>query len=48
MATIRVRTSPSVSGPWWKRLAWMAVIWGASVAALGMVTLALRWWLKAG
>lgn len=28
------------------RLAWMAAIWTASVAALGIVAFALRWWLK--
>jgi hypothetical protein len=34
--------------PWWKRLAWMAAIWAASVALLGLVSLALRFWLKPG
>jgi hypothetical protein len=32
---------------WWKRLAWMAGIWTASVATLGVVAYAIRWWLKA-
>jgi hypothetical protein len=36
----------SATAPWWKRLAWMAAIWAASVAALGLVSLALRLWLK--
>jgi hypothetical protein len=36
----------SDAAPLWKRLAWMAVIWAASVAALGLVSLALRFWLK--
>ena len=31
--------------PLWKRLAWMAAIWAASVAALGAVTEVLRLWL---
>ncbi|WP_428819746.1 DUF2474 family protein [Microbulbifer sp. MCCC 1A16149] len=29
----------------WKRLAWMAAIWLMSVAALGAISLLLRWWL---
>jgi hypothetical protein len=29
-----------------KKLGWMALIWAASVAALGVVSLLLRWWLK--
>lgn len=29
----------------WKRLAWMAAIWAASVAALGLVAGVLRLWL---
>jgi hypothetical protein len=32
--------------PLWKRLAWMAAIWTASVTALGVVAGVLRWWLK--
>jgi hypothetical protein len=32
--------------PFWRRLSWMVVIWSASVAALGAVSLALRLWLK--
>lgn len=31
--------------PLWRRLAWMAMIWAASVAILGLVTLMLRSWL---
>jgi hypothetical protein len=37
----------SGAAPLWKRLAWMVAIWGVSVAALGVVSLALRFWLKA-
>jgi hypothetical protein len=33
------------AGPLWKRLAWMAAIWGMSVVALGVVATILRWWL---
>ncbi|MGX1106864.1 MULTISPECIES: DUF2474 domain-containing protein [Bradyrhizobium] len=28
--------------PFWKRLAWMAAIWGASVTALGLVAGLIR------
>ena len=35
------------AAPLWKRLAWMVAIWSASVAALGVVSLALRFWLNA-
>jgi hypothetical protein len=36
----------SGTAPLWKRLAWMVAIWAASVAALGALSLALRFWLK--
>lgn len=29
-----------------RRLAWMAVIWGASVGALGIVALLIRWVIR--
>lgn len=32
--------------PLWKRLGWMALIWVASVAALGLVAWLIRLWLK--
>ncbi len=32
--------------PLWKRLAWMAGIWTASVLALGLVAGVIRWWLR--
>ena len=32
--------------PLWKRLAWMAAIWLASVAVLGAVAMVIRFWLK--
>jgi hypothetical protein len=32
--------------PLWKRLVWLVAIWAASVAALGVVSLLLRLWLK--
>lgn len=32
--------------PLWKRLAWLAVIWSASVAAMFVVSGLLRLWLK--
>jgi hypothetical protein len=31
--------------PFWKRLAWMAAIWGVSVAVLGVVAGLLRLWI---
>jgi hypothetical protein len=32
--------------PVWKRVVWMVLIWSASVAALGTLSLILRLWLK--
>ncbi len=32
--------------PLWKRLLWMAGIWAASVAALGLVGYGIRIWIK--
>ena len=34
------------AGPLWKRLAWMAAIWAASVLALGIVAMLLKWLLN--
>jgi hypothetical protein len=34
--------------PFWKRLAWMIAIWTASVAAVLVVSLLIRIWLKSG
>lgn len=33
-------------GPWWKRLAWFVGLWLASVAVIGIIAYAIRWWLK--
>lgn len=30
----------------WRQLAWMGVIWAASVGTLAMVAAVIRWWLK--
>ncbi|HET9865366.1 MAG TPA: DUF2474 domain-containing protein [Steroidobacteraceae bacterium] len=35
-----------MKAPLLQRLGWMALIWAMSVAALGVVSLILRWWLK--
>jgi hypothetical protein len=35
------------AGPLWKRLAWMAGIWTASVLSLALIAALIRWWLKA-
>lgn len=40
--------APPEERPLWRRLAWMAAIWGASVAVLLAVASVLRWWLGAG
>jgi hypothetical protein len=32
--------------PFWKRLAWMIAIWGASVMSLALVAVLIRFWLK--
>jgi len=32
--------------PLWKRLAWMAGIWLASVTFLGLIAMVIRFWLK--
>ncbi len=37
--------SATEDAPWWKKLGWMAAIWGMSVGALGIVAYLIRWWL---
>jgi hypothetical protein len=32
--------------PLWKRLMWLVAIWAGSVATLGTVALAIRYWLR--
>lgn len=36
---------PDRQRPWWLRLGWLALYWGASVAALGAVALVIRLWI---
>ena len=31
---------------WWKKLAWLILIWAAGVAALGVVAWLLRWLMQ--
>ena len=40
-----MREPGEVDSPLWQRLAWMAGIWLASVAALGALAYLLRLWL---
>jgi hypothetical protein len=40
-----MRDDSPESAPLARRLGWMALIWVMSVAALGVVSLLLRWWL---
>ncbi|HEU5136046.1 MAG TPA: DUF2474 domain-containing protein [Steroidobacteraceae bacterium] len=34
------------SAPLARRIGWMALIWAASVVALGVVSLIIRWWIR--
>ena len=33
--------------PWWKKLAWLVLLWASSVAALGVVSYLLRLFMHA-
>jgi len=37
----------AMAAPWWKKLAWLILIWAAGVAALGVVAWLLRWLMQA-
>jgi hypothetical protein len=39
---------PPAPGPLWRRLAWFAALYGASLLALAAVAFALRTWLRTG
>lgn len=41
-----LRQSDAEIRPLWQRLAWMAAIWAASVALLGVVAFVLRLWIS--
>ncbi|NNM75339.1 DUF2474 domain-containing protein [Sphingomonas sp. ID1715] len=36
---------PAITRLWLQRIGWFAAIWAASVLALGVVALVLRWWI---
>lgn len=38
---------PVSRGVWRRRIMWLALIWAASVAALGVAAYAMRWVMKA-
>jgi len=38
--------SPELQRPLWRRLAWFAAIWAASVATLGVIAFIIRSWLN--
>ena len=38
--------SPANS-PWWKKLAWLVLIWTSGVALLGAIAWLLRWLMQA-
>jgi len=40
------RAPPDGKRPLYVRLGWMLAIWAASVAALGVLAMVLRWWLS--
>lgn len=44
MATIK--STDADRAPLWRRLAWMVAIWAISVAALGVVAMLIRFWLR--
>lgn len=43
-----MRNRQPEDAPLWKRLGWMAAIWGISVGTLGIVAMVIRWWLGLG
>jgi hypothetical protein len=39
-------TGGEAPAPLWRKLAWLAAIWAASVAALGIIAYLIRFWLR--
>lgn len=42
---LKQRSTSAENSPLWKRLAWMAALWAASVTVIGAVAFLLRMWL---
>ena len=38
---------PPTASPWWKKLAWLLLIWAGGVALLGTIAWLLRWLMQA-
>ena len=43
---MKEQPSSADSAPLWRRLGWMAVIWGGSVLFLSLIAMVIRFWLS--